>query len=50
MRKKIVESMEKQFEQQSDQKLLNDITEYLIKKTKFDLPSEFLIKWIQNSG
>jgi trigger factor len=32
MRKKIVESMEKQFEQQSDQKLLNDITEYLIKK------------------
>ena len=50
MRKKIVESMEKQFEQQSDQKLLNDITEYLVKKTKFDLPSEFLIKWMQNSG
>ena len=49
-RKKIVESLEKQFEQQSDQKLLNDITEYLIKKTKFDLPSKFLIKWIQNSG
>ena len=50
MRKKIVEGMEKQFEQQSDQKLLNDVTEYLIKKTKFDLPSEFLIKWMQNSG
>ena len=50
MRKKIVEGMEKQFEQQSDQKLLNDVTEYLIKKTKFDLPSEFLVKWMQNSG
>ena len=50
MRKKIVEGIEKQFEQQSDQKLLNDVTEYLIKKTKFDLPSEFLIKWMQNSG
>ena len=50
MRKKIVEGIEKQFEQQSDQKLLNDVTEYLIKKTKFDLPSEFLVKWMQNSG
>ena len=50
MRNRIVESMEKQFEQQSDQKLLNDVTEYLIKKIKFDLPSEFLIKWIKSSG
>ena len=50
MRQKVVEQMEKQFENQSDQKLLNDITEYLVKKTKFDLPDEFLIKWMQNSG
>ena len=33
-----------------EQKLLNDITESLIKNTKFDLPKEFLIKWLQNSG
>ena len=50
MRQRIVEQMEKQFENQSDQKLLNDITEYLVKKTIFDLPAEFLIKWMQNSG
>ena len=50
MRLKIIESIEKQFEQQSDQKLLNDVTEYLVAKTKFDLPTEFLKKWMQNSG
>ena len=47
---KIAEGIEKQVEQQSDQKLLNDVTEFLIKNTKFNLPNEFLIKWIQNSG
>lgn len=47
---KIKEDAEKQFVQQSDQKLLNDITEYLIDNTKFDLPAEFLQKWIQTSG
>ena len=50
MRSKIIEGIEKQLEQQSDQKLLNDITEYLVSKTKFDLPTEFLKKWMQNSG
>ena len=50
MRLKIIEGIEKQFEQQSDQKLLNDVTEYLVAKTKFDLPTEFLKKWMQNSG
>ena len=50
MRAKITKGIEKQFEQQSDQKLLNDVTEYLVAKTKFDLPAEFLKKWMQNSG
>lgn len=50
LRDRIKEDSEKQFEQQSDQKLLNDITEKLIEDTKFDLPSEFLKKWIQISG
>ena len=36
--------------QQADQKLLNDVTEYLVESTKFDLPSEFLQKWMQTSG
>lgn len=50
LKEKIKEDSEKQFEQQSDQKLLNDITEKLIDDTKFDLPTEFLQKWIQVSG
>ena len=47
---KIKEDAERQFEQQSDQKLLNDVIESLIENTKFDLPSEFLQRWIQSSG
>jgi len=47
---KIKEDAEKQFIQQSDQKLLNDVTEYLVDSTKFDLPAEFLQKWMQTAG
>ena len=50
LKTKLKEDSEKQFVQQSDQKLLNDITEYLVENTKFDLPAEFLQKWLQNSG
>lgn len=47
---KIKEDAEKQFQQQSDQKLLNDVVESLIENTKFDLPNSFLQRWIQLSG
>jgi trigger factor len=50
LKEKVKEGIEKQFESQSEQKLLNDVTENLIDNTKFDLPKEFLIKWLQNSG
>ncbi|WP_394750700.1 trigger factor [Spongiimicrobium salis] len=50
LQEKIKEDSESQFVQQSDQKLLNDITEYFIEHTKFDLPTEFLKKWIQMTG
>ncbi|MFS4416570.1 trigger factor [Maribacter sp. 2307ULW6-5] len=50
MREKIKEDSEKQFEQQSDQKLLNDVTEHFIEHVKFDLPAGFLTKWIQMTG
>jgi len=49
-RNKIKEDIEKQFEQQSDQQLLNDITDTLIEETEFDLPDDFLVKWIQVSS
>ena len=50
LKDKIKEDSEKQFAQQGDQKLLNDITEYLIESTKFDLPEAFLQKWMQTAG
>lgn len=50
LRAKLAEDAAGQFEQQSDQKLLNDITENLVDTTKFDLPAEFLTKWIRVSG
>tara|TARA_R110002020_G_scaffold325854_1_gene541564 strand:+ start:756 stop:2078 length:1323 start_codon:yes stop_codon:yes gene_type:complete len=50
LKEKIKEEGEGQFKQQSDQQLLNDVTEALIENTEFDLPAEFLKKWIQRSG
>lgn len=47
---KIKEDGEKQFEQQSDQKLLDDIVESLLENTKVDLPEEFLQRWIKESS
>lgn len=47
---RIKQDAEKQFESQSNQKFLNDVTEALMANTKFDLPGEFLKKWLQNSG
>ncbi len=50
LKEKIKEDAAKQFEQQSDQQLMNDITEALIDSTNFELPKEFLQKWIQTVG
>ncbi len=50
LREKIKEDAEKQFQQQADQQLLNAITEHLIENTKFDLPAEFLQKWLATAG
>ncbi len=50
LREKIKEDAEKQFQTQADQQLLNAVTEYLVENTKFDLPSEFLKKWLAVAG
>lgn len=50
LKNKIKEDSEKQFAQQADQKLLNDVTEYLVENTTFDLPASFLQKWMQTAG
>ncbi|WP_418264811.1 trigger factor [Flavobacterium faecale] len=50
LKAKIKEDAESQFAQQADQKLLGDVTEFLIENTKFDLPETFLKKWLQTVG
>lgn len=50
LRERIAKDSEQTFSQQGDQQLLNDITEYLIDSVDFDLPSEFLVKWLQTQG
>lgn len=50
LKEKIKEDAEQQFASQADQKFLNDVTDFLIESTKFDLPGEFLKKWIQTAG
>jgi trigger factor len=50
LRDKIKEDSENQFQQQADQQLLNAVIEHLIENTKFDLPAEFLQKWLATAG
>ncbi len=50
LREKIKEDAENQFKMQSEQQLLNGVTEYLVENTKFDLPAEFLKKWLATAG
>lgn len=49
-RARLKEDAEKQFTSQADQQLLNAVTESLIENTKFDLPTEFLQKWLAVAG
>lgn len=50
LKDKIKEDLQAQFKPQSNQKLMNDISETIVEKTKFKLPSDFLKKWIRSSG
>lgn len=50
VRAKIKEDAENQFKMQAEQQLLNSVTEYLVENTKFDLPAEFLKKWLATAG
>ena len=49
-RKQIKEQIEGQFKQQSEQKFFNDTTEFLIEHTDFELPENFLKKWLMFSN
>ncbi len=50
LKEKIKEDAEKQFAQQADHKFTNDVVEFLVENTKFDLPETFLKKWLQTVG
>ncbi len=50
LKAKIKEDAENQFESQSDQKFISDVSEFLLENTKFDLPARFLKRWIQVAG
>ena len=48
-KEEIKKSVQSQYDQQSDQKFLNDVTKELIEEVKFNLPRKFLIKWLQKN-
>ncbi|MEY2964014.1 MAG: hypothetical protein RL754_1275 [Bacteroidota bacterium] len=50
MRAKMKEEAEAMYQNEADQYLLNNVAEYLIEKTSFDLPETFLKKWMLTAG
>lgn len=50
MKAEIKKTVDAQLNSQSEQKFLNDATEYLIENTKFDLPADFLTRWLQTTS
>lgn len=49
-RQKIKEESEKMYTRETDKQLMNDVVEELIKNTKFDLPTDFLSRWLHFSN
>ena len=49
-RAKIKEEAEKMYNRETDKQLMNDTVEALIKETKFDLPNDFLSRWLHFSN
>ena len=50
LRAKIKEDAENHLAQQAEQKLMADVSDFLIENTKFDLPDAFLKRWLQTVG
>ncbi len=47
---KIAEESTKMYQGEVDRQLLNDVIENLIETTKFDLPADFLTRWLQETN
>lgn len=50
MKAKIAQESEAYFKTQSQQKLLDDVVLQVIDKNKFELPQNFLTRWLQTAG
>ncbi|MGM5629551.1 trigger factor [Apibacter raozihei] len=50
LRNKIKEEIENYYKKESDTKFMNDSVEWLFENIKFELPSQFLTKYIQSSA
>jgi trigger factor len=50
LRQRIAVDFKNQVQPQADQFFMNQVVDGLIANVTFDLPKEFLIKWIQNAG
>lgn len=50
LKAKIKEDAQGQFAQQADQKFADDVVAYLVEHVSFQLPAEFLKKWLQTVG
>lgn len=49
-RQKIKEESEKMYTRETDRHLMNEVVEKLVKETKFDLPTDFLTRWLEFSN
>lgn len=49
-RQKIKEEAEKMYEKETDKQFMNEVVEQLVKETKFELPNEFLSRWLNFSN
>lgn len=49
LREKIREGAQQQYNEQADQHFLNTVTDYLVDNTQFELPAEFLKRWLRTT-
>lgn len=49
-RQKIKEEAEKMYAKETDNQMMNDAVDQLIKETSFDLPNEFLARWLLSTN
>ncbi len=50
LRERIAKEGKEMYGREADRKFLNDVVEELVEKTKFEIPEEFLKRWIQYSS